>query len=81
MMMHHVFLFRSQIDDHQPNREEAECLWEKIGNQYLSENEEQLKEKMDFLPDNLDHYPLNGQHYLFFVTRQDSIIMCLVLNL
>lgn len=50
----------SQVDNHQPNREEAEHLWDEIGNQYLNENEVKFKEKMDFLPDNLDHYPPNG---------------------
>lgn len=56
-------IFCSQVDDHLPNREEAERLWDEIGNQYLHENEEQLKEKIDFLPDNLDHYPPNGNYY------------------
>jgi len=55
-----IFFFFSQVDDHLPNREEAERLWDEIGNQYINENEVQLKEKLDFLPDNLDHYPPNG---------------------
>lgn len=55
-----LHLFSSQVDDHLPNREEAERLWDEIGNQYINENEVQLKEKLDFLPDHLDHYPPNG---------------------
>lgn len=55
-----MLYFYSQVDDHQPNREEAERLWDEIGNQYVNENEVQLKEKIDFLPDNLEHYPPNG---------------------
>jgi len=55
-----MLYFCRQVDDHQPNREEAEHLWDEIGNQYINENEVQLKEKLDFLPDNLEHYPPNG---------------------
>jgi len=57
--------FFSQVDDHPPNREEAERLWDEIGNQYINENEVQLKEKLDFLPDHLDHYPPNGMFIIY----------------
>ncbi|KAE9539721.1 hypothetical protein AGLY_004973 [Aphis glycines] len=53
------FILTAQVDDHLPNREEAERLWDEIGNQYINENEVQLKEKLDFLPDHLNHYPPN----------------------
>ncbi|XP_050431028.1 dynein axonemal assembly factor 5 [Adelges cooleyi] len=52
-------ILSAQVDDHKPNREEAERFWDEIGNLYLSENEEKLKDKMDFLPEKLDHYPPN----------------------
>jgi len=54
----YVTCFCSLVDNHEPNRKEAEYLWEKIGNQYIRENEEQLKEKL--VSDNLDHYLPNG---------------------
>ncbi|VVC44258.1 Armadillo-type fold,Armadillo-like helical [Cinara cedri] len=50
-------ILTAQVDEHQPNREEAERLWDEIGSQYINENEVQLKEKLDFLPEYLDHYP------------------------
>jgi len=59
--------FFSQVDDHLPNREEAERLWDEIGNQYINENEVQLKEKLDFLPDHLNHYPPNGYYIYTYI--------------
>ncbi|XP_050523556.1 dynein axonemal assembly factor 5 isoform X2 [Daktulosphaira vitifoliae] len=52
-------ILSAQVDDHKPNRDEAEKFWKEIGIQYLNENEEKLKEKIDFLPVIIDHYPPN----------------------
>lgn len=60
-MFYLCYIYCSQVDEHLPNREEAEHLWDEIGNQYIIENEVQLKEKIDFLPEYLDHYPPNGK--------------------
>ena len=38
-------------------REEATRLWDKVGFQYMEENEEDLKKKTDFLKDVPAHYP------------------------
>ncbi|CAI6366006.1 unnamed protein product [Macrosiphum euphorbiae] len=52
-------ILTAQVDDHLPNREEAERQWDEIGNQYITENIGQFRETLDCLPENLDHYPPN----------------------
>lgn len=47
-------------DEINEQREEAAGMWEKAGNQYVLENETDLKDKLDFLTEKPDHYPPNG---------------------
>lgn len=47
----------SLCDELEDLRSEANDLWEKIGQQYYNENEDDLKDKLDFLSPKLKHYP------------------------
>lgn len=52
-------MLTSLSDEIKEQREEAAQVWEKVGSQYMLENETDLKDKMDFLKEKLDHYPPN----------------------
>lgn len=57
-----VPLILTSLCDELPElREEAWELWCKAGLQYELENEQELKEKMDFLSEKPAHYPKNGK--------------------
>lgn len=56
-----VPLMLTSLCDELPElREEAWELWSKAGLQFEQENEQDLKEKMDFLYEKPEHYPSNG---------------------
>ena len=50
----------SLSDDDEGIRSEAEKLWYSAGKQYLIENEEEYKDRIDFSSDALEHYPPQG---------------------
>ncbi|XP_046661337.1 dynein axonemal assembly factor 5 [Homalodisca vitripennis] len=47
-----------EIPEH---RKEVEELWDKVGKQFLIENENDLKDKIDYLQEKLEHYPPNTE--------------------
>lgn len=54
-------LILSSLCDELPElRKEAWDIWDKAGLQYEQENEQDLKDKMDFMYEKPDHYPPNG---------------------
>nr|XP_018903074.1 PREDICTED: dynein assembly factor 5, axonemal [Bemisia tabaci] len=51
-------LILTSLSDEIPEHQiEAAMLWDKIGQQYFTENEKELQEKLDYLPAKPDHYP------------------------
>ncbi|KAK6623818.1 hypothetical protein RUM44_010674 [Polyplax serrata] len=52
-------ILTSLCDELPELREEAWIFWNKAGIQYQEENEQDLKDKMDFLYEKPDHYPPN----------------------
>lgn len=50
-------------DEIEPVRNAAGKLWQSVGEQYISENDndEKLKDKLDFLSQDLEHYPPNSE--------------------
>lgn len=57
-------ILTSLCDELPELREEAWEIWSKAGLQYEQENEQDLKDKMDFLYEKPDHYPPNGKQEL-----------------
>lgn len=53
----HVISLTDEIPEH---RKEAEEIWAKVGDQFMLENESDLKDKIDYLQETLDHYPANS---------------------
>ncbi|ESO05753.1 hypothetical protein HELRODRAFT_111152 [Helobdella robusta] len=52
-------LLSGMTDDVLEIREEADCLWSDVGKKYELENENELKDKMDFVKPQPDHFPPN----------------------
>jgi len=52
---------RFSVTDEVPEiQAEASKLWDEAGKLYMQENENDLKDQMDFLVDDPLHYPPNG---------------------
>lgn len=52
--------FCSLSEEISEQRSKAEELWSKVGIQFVQENENDLKDKIDYLQETLVHYPPNG---------------------
>lgn len=55
-----LMLFRLN-DENCSYRKDVQNWWQKIGLQYLEENEEHLKDKHELLPAELEDYPFDGK--------------------
>lgn len=53
-------------EENEEYRKEAISLWDEIGLQYLKENEENLKDKLEYLPKQLERYPDNSKTMFFY---------------